>query len=134
MNVRKGDAGPQFRFGPLRREDIVRYAGATYDFVSLHHDEGHARSAGYPTVFAHGMLSAGLLASFVTRWFGADSVRAYNVRLREQVWPGDVLTAEGRVTGVETTAAGERRARLELRLLRQTGEAAVTGTATVVVR
>lgn len=123
---------PAFAFGPLTRVDIVRYAGATYDFVPLHHDEEHARAAGYPTVFAHGMLSAGLLASFVTRWAGPDSVRRYAVRMREPVWPGDVLEARGRVVGVREVG-GEPLAELDVELRRRAGGAAITGRASVVV-
>ena len=62
---------PAFQVGPLTRTDIVRYAGASGDFNPIHHDEAFALSAGMPGVMAHGMLSAGILASFVTRWFGA---------------------------------------------------------------
>jgi len=130
--VREGDAGPARRFGPLTRTDFVRYAGASGDLNPIHHDEGFAQSAGLPSVMAHGMLSAGLLASFVTSWFGAGSVRRYKVRFRERVWPGDVLTAEGKVLRVFETN-GERRAELDLTLTRQTGEPVVTGIAEVVI-
>lgn len=121
---------PAFQYGPLTVTDLVRYAGASGDFNPLHHDEAYARSAGLPGVMAHGMLSAGLLAAFVTRWFGAGSVRRYKVRFREKVFPGDTLTAEGRVTG-ETTQQGERRLALELTLKRQDGAVVVSGTAEV---
>jgi acyl dehydratase len=128
-----GDTGPAFTFGPLTRTDIVRYAGASNDFNPIHHDDAFARSAGQPSVFAHGMLSAGLLASFLTRWFGPDSVRRFQVRFRERVWPGDVLAAEGRVLRVHEHGGGYY-AELEVTLRRQSGEAVVTGTATVAVR
>jgi acyl dehydratase len=130
MSVTAGDTGPALAVGPITRTDIVRYAGASGDFNPVHHDEPFARSAGLPSVMAHGMLSAGILASFVTRWFGAGSVRRYKVRFRERVWPGDVLTAEGRVTRV-FGSSGERRAELELTLRRQDGQPVVTGAAEV---
>ena len=122
---------PAFSHGPLSVTDLVRYAGASGDLNPLHHDEAYARAAGLPGVMAHGMLSAGLLASFVTRWFGAGSVRRYKVRFREQVFPGDSLTAEGRVTG-ESGSGTERRLTLELALKRQDGAVVVSGTAEVV--
>ncbi|MFO1056632.1 MAG: MaoC/PaaZ C-terminal domain-containing protein [Dongiaceae bacterium] len=125
-----GDAGPAFEVGPLTRTDLVRYAGASGDFNPIHHDEGFARSAGLPSVMAHGMLSAGLLGSFVTRWFGPGSVRRFKVRFRERVWPGDVLRAEGKVTALGDGPDG-RRATLELALRRADGTAVVTGTAEV---
>jgi acyl dehydratase len=130
MSVAAGDAGPAFAVGPITRTDIVRYAGASGDFNPIHHDEPFAQSAGLPSVMAHGMLSAGLLASFVTRWFGAGSVRRYKVRFRERVWPGDVLTAEGRVSRIFDSGS-ERRVELELALWRQDGQPVVTGTAEV---
>ncbi len=123
---------PAFVCGPLTITDLVRYAGASGDFNPLHHDEAYAREAGLPGVMAHGMLSAGLLASFVTRWFGAGAVRRYRVRFRERVFPGDVLTAEGAVVG-EAAAEGGRLLTLELALRRQDGTAVVTGSAEVAV-
>jgi acyl dehydratase len=119
---------PAYSYGPLTLTDFVRYAGAAGDFNRLHHDDAYARSAGLPGVMAHGMLSAGLLASFVTRWFGPGSVRRFKVRFREKVFPGDTLTAEGKVAG--TVDGGYA---LELALKRDDGTAVVVGTAEVVI-
>lgn len=131
--LREGDTGPVFSVGPITRTDIVRYAGASGDFNPIHHDEPFAKSAGLPSVMAHGMLSAGILASFVTRWFGAGSVRRFKVRFRERVWPGDVLSGEGRVLRVHA-ADGEPRAELEIALRRQDGAVVVSGSAEVACR
>ncbi len=134
MSLRVGDAGPEFVFGPVSREDIVRYSGATYDFVPFHHDEGYAQAHGYPSVFAHGPFAFGLLGSFLTRWFGPGSVREYGVRFCEQVWPGDVLRAVGRIFELlAPDETGERRARVEVTLVNQHGQPAVRGSAVVVV-
>lgn len=130
--VQVGDTGPDFAIGPLTRTDLVRYAGASGDFNPIHHDELFAQSAGLPSVMAHGMLSAGVLASFVTRWFGAESVRRYKVRFRERVWPGDVLRATGRVVELLDGADGSR-ARIELSLNRADGKPVITGSAEVVL-
>jgi len=129
-DLREGVAGPAFRVGPITRTDIVRYAGASGDFNPIHHDEPFAQSAGLPMVMAHGMLSAGILASYVTHWFGAGSVRRYKVRFRERVWPGDVLSAEGKVERVRATE-GAQQAELELLLKRQDGVVVVSGSAEV---
>jgi 3-hydroxybutyryl-CoA dehydratase len=129
-----GDTGPAFRHGPVTRTDFVRYAGASGDFNPLHHDDDYARASGLPSVMAHGMFSAGVLASFVTRWFGPGSMRRFKVRFRERVFPGDVLSAEGRIERIHVTPEGERRADLELRLLRQDGTAVIHGNAEVVVQ
>ena len=75
--------------GPVTRTDLVRYAGASGDFNPLHHDPDFARAAGLPDVMAHGMYSAGLVASQVLRRFGA--MTRYAVRFRAPVWVGDRL-------------------------------------------
>jgi acyl dehydratase len=126
--VATGDAGPPFEVGPITRTDLVRYAGAAGDFNPLHHDDDYARSLGNPSVFAHGMFSGGLLASFVVRWFGPRSVRRIAIRFREPVWPGDVLKASGEVIGVAGEGAA-RHAKLEIRLTRQSGDVVVSGEA-----
>ena len=128
-----GATGPEVTYGPLSRTDIVRYAGASNDFNPMHHDDEFAHAAGQPSVIAHGMLSAGPLASFLTAWFGPDSVVRYRVRFRERVFPGDTLTARGQVTRINQQPEGGMRAEIALTLVRQTGAAAVTGTATVAV-
>lgn len=117
-------------YGPLTRTDFVRYQGASGDFNPIHHDEGFATSAGFPTVFSVGMLQAGILAAFATDWLGATNVRRFGVQFREQVWPDDVLTCSAKVIGRDESA---RTVDLELLCSRQTGGAAIKGTATFAV-
>jgi acyl dehydratase len=82
---------PPVTFGPVTRTDLVRYAGASGDFNPLHHDPDFARAAGLPDVMAHGMYSAGLVASQVERWLGAGAMARFLVRFRAPVWVGDAL-------------------------------------------
>jgi acyl dehydratase len=125
-----GDDLPERVFGPLSRTDFVRYQGASGDFNPIHHDEEFAQKAGFPTVFSVGMLQAGYLAAYVTELFGADAVRRFQVRFREQVWPGDVLTCRGRVSGVRRDeATGEDLIDLDLSVLTQNGAPAIEGAA-----
>jgi acyl dehydratase len=123
-------AGPVQTVGPITRTDIVRYAGAGGDFNPIHHDEEFARAAGMPSVFSHGLLSAGLLGQYLARWVGVAAVRSYGVRFTGQVWPGDTLTLRGRVTGIDEID-GERVAALQLTAERQTGDVVIKGTASV---
>lgn len=124
---------PALRYGPLSITDIVRYAGASGDFNPLHHDPEFAKAAGLPSVMAHGMLSAGLLGSFVSAWFGPGTVRRFKVRFTDRVWPGDVLVPAGRVVRTFTTSDGRSRTELSLELVREGGSAVVTGTAEVTI-
>lgn len=119
-------------FGPLTRTDFVRYQGASGDFNPIHHDEGYAQSAGFPTVFSVGMLQAGLLATYCTDLYGPDNVRRFAFQFREQVWPDDVLTCAGTVVRTYEQD-GEQRVDLDLTVTRQTGGVAVRGEATFAV-
>lgn len=114
-------------FSPLTRTDFVRYAGASGDFNPLHHDHAFATSAGLHDVMGHGMLSAGLVGSAVTTWFGAGSIRSLAVRFRSPVWPGDRLTA---TCTFRDGGAGET-AEVELSLARAPDDVVVSGVATV---
>jgi acyl dehydratase len=115
-------------FPPLTRTDFVKYQGASGDFHPLHHDEPFAQATGFPTVFSVGMLQAGMLATYVTDWLGAEEIRRFKVRFVEQVWPGDELTCTARITDITETADG-RQVSVALTCTRQTGAVALTGSA-----
>ena len=122
-----GAAIPPFVVENLTRTDLVRYAGASGDFNPIHHDETFARAAGNPTVFGHGMLTAGLVAKCITDFVGAGNLRRYKVRFATRVWPGDTITCGGRVTR-RYEEAGEARIDGEVTATTQRGETAVSGT------
>jgi acyl dehydratase len=123
----EGAAIPPFVVEDLTRTDLVRYAGASGDFNPIHHDENFARAAGNPTVFGHGMLTAGLVARCITDFVGAGNLRRYKVRFATRVWPGDTITCAGRVTR-RYDEGGEARIDGEVTATTQRGETAVTGT------
>lgn len=123
-------AGPEpFVDSPLNRTDFVRYQGASGDLNPIHHDEEFARSAGFPTVFAVGMLQAGILGTYVTDWLGAANLRRFSVQFREQAWPGDVLTYSATVSALREKA-GRHVVDLDLLVTRQTGGVHLRGEAT----
>jgi acyl dehydratase len=86
--------------GPITLEDLKRYAAASGDPNPMHTDEEFARNAGYPGVFAHGMLSMGYLGEFLVQAGGVGSIRRFRARFAKLTWPGDVVTCRGRVTAV----------------------------------
>ena len=109
----------------LTRTRIVQYAGASGDYNPLHTDERFAREvAGYPGVFAHGMLTMGLTARAVTDWVGEERLIRLGVRFTAQVWPGDTLTA---VVSVESVDDGE--AVLAMTTTNQDGAVVLSGSA-----
>ena len=97
-DVKEGDAIPAVVVENLTRTDLVKYAGASGDFNPIHHDEGFSQSAGNPTVFGHGMLTAGFVGRCVTDFVGAANLRRYKVRFATRVWPGDTITCQGKIT------------------------------------
>lgn len=123
-----GDTAPPLVIENLSRTHFVRYAGASGDFNPMHHDDTIATQVGNPSVFGHGMLTAGLMARVVTDWLGAESLRRFAVRFAKQVWPGETLTFTATVSAVHDGAAD-----LELEAANADGEVKLTGTATAAV-
>ncbi len=85
----------RLNFSPITREQITKYSEPSGDFNRIHLDENFAKSAGLPSVIAHGMLSMGLAATALARW-GVDrrKVKSFQARFKEKVFPGDRLAAE----------------------------------------
>jgi acyl dehydratase len=128
-DVKEGDAIPAVVVERLSRTDLVKYAGASGDFNPIHHDEEFARSAGNPTVFGHGMLTAGFVARCITDFVGVENLRRYKVRFATRVWPGDTITCQGKITR-RYEDGGEARIDGEVAATTQKGEVAVAGSFT----
>jgi acyl dehydratase len=118
-------------FPALTRTMFVKYAGASGDFNPMHHDDTIATQVGNPSVFGHGMLTMGLAARVVKDWFGPEALRRFQVRFSKQVWPGDVLTCTAKVTGKREEGSAKL-VDLELAVVNQNGDKAITGAATAV--
>lgn len=85
----------------LTRTQIVQYAGVSGDYNPLHTDEIYATAAaGYPSVFAHGMLTMGMTGRLLTDVVGDGRLASFSGRFTAQVWPGDTLKASATVAGL----------------------------------
>jgi acyl dehydratase len=128
-DVEVGDSAPVLNH-TLTRADLIEYAGASGDFNPMHTDEVAAKEAGMPSVFGHGMFSAGLLATALTNWAGVGSVVRYKVRFVKQTWPGEEF-----LTRITVTAKRHEKGRglvdVECSLANKDGEVKVSGEATV---
>lgn len=125
-DVKEGDELPPFTVENLTRGDFVKYAGASGDFTPLHYDQTFVESAGIPTVFAMGMLNAGILSRLVADYAGIENLRKYKVRFATRVWPGDSVTCRGKVTK-KLLENGERIIEGDVQALNQKGEVAIQG-------
>ncbi len=128
--MKVGDKLPLVTKGPIERLQLVKYAGASGDWNRIHFEEGFAVAAGYPSVFAHGMLSMAFLGEVVAKWVGPHRVRKIGCRFKAITWPGDVVTCHGEITALREEN-GLKLADVKLWAETQKGTVTVEGSATV---
>lgn len=103
--LESGMALPQIQLPPVKRRDIIRYAGASGDFNPIHLEDVEAQKLGYPTVIAHGMLTAALQGRVAETWVGSHyRLTDYNLKMTGPVFPEDVLSFNGCVTEADEAA------------------------------
>jgi acyl dehydratase len=115
LELAVGDAAAEESFS-LTRDSLVRYAGASGDFNTIHYRDDIAESVGLPGVLAHGMLTMGLAIQPVVAWLGdAGKIVDYGVRFtRPVVVPANgeaVLLVIAKVAALEEET---RRVRIDL--------------------
>ena len=73
-----GDSYQEEICNNLSRTQIVMYAGTSGDYNPLHSDEIFTTEiAGYPSVFAHGMLTMGMTGKMLTNYVGDGQLTYY---------------------------------------------------------
>lgn len=107
-----GDVVAQSDFA-LTRDSLVRYAGASGDFNSIHYRDDVAVSVGLPGVLAHGMLTMGLAVQPVVDWAGDPGrIVDYQVRFTRPVLvdaeTGAVVSVTAKVGQVDAEAQTAR--------------------------
>lgn len=100
-DLKVGDTHKEQIVDNLSRTQLVQYAGASGDYNPVHSDATFATEiAGYPGVFAHGMLTMGMTGRMLTNYVGDGQLTKYGVRFKSQVWPGDTLEATATVEAI----------------------------------
>jgi acyl dehydratase len=117
----------------LRREDLVRYAGASGDFNPIHWSDRMAAALGLPGVIAHGMLTMATAARVVTDWLDnpADLVE-YGVRFTKPVVVPDDDKGATVTFSAKVDKVAEGLAEIDITAI--AGEEKVLGRARAVVR
>jgi acyl dehydratase len=127
--LKVGDTHSEQVVDNLTRTQIVQYAGASGDYNPIHTDEVYTtKVAGYPSVFAHGMLTMGLTGKMLTNYVGDGRLSTFGVRFTKQVWPGDSLTATATVEAIREED-GKHFVDLRLSTMNQNGEEVLSGSA-----
>ena len=99
----------------VTRADLIRYAGASGDFNTIHWSDRIAKSVGLPGVIAHGMYTMALAGRAVAVWAGApDAVVEYGVRFTRPVPVPDTDEGTEVVSGVVKEVTGDGLTKIEL--------------------
>ena len=132
-DLKTGNEHSEVVIDNLSRTQLVMYSGASGDYNPLHTDDVYTKEvAGYPGVFAHGMLTMGLTGKMLTNYVGDGRLTKFGVRFTNQVWPGDTLTSTATVTEVRVED-GQALVDLEVKTTNQDGTTVVSGYATAKV-
>jgi acyl dehydratase len=131
--VKVGDTYEEEVCRNLSRTQIVQYAGTSGDYNPLHTDEIFTTQiAGYPSVFAHGMLSMGMTGRMLTNYVGDGRLKSYGVRFTAQVFPGATLTAKATITNIREEN-GEHIADIEISTTDEAGTQVIKGQASALL-
>lgn len=95
--ARVGDVLPELEYGPITRMMLALYAAASGDHNPVHVDSDAAHAAGLQDVFAHGMLSFGVLSRAVTAWAGIERVRRVRCRFSAITQVHDTITVRATI-------------------------------------
>jgi acyl dehydratase len=129
-SLKIGDVYEELLVEDLKRTQIVQYAGASGDYNPLHTDEIFAtKVAGFPSVFAHGMLTMGMTGRMLTNHVGDGRLTHFGVRFTKQVFPGDTLKAKATVSEIHEKD-GQPLVNFAVETTNQNGEVVVSGWAT----
>src|SRR6185369_2342702 len=128
--LKVGDTHEEQIVNNLTRTRLVQYAGASGDYNPIHTDELFTtKVGGYPSVFAHGMLSMGMTGRMLTNYVGDGRLTKFGVRFTSQVWPGDTLDATATVEAIRKEG-GKSFVDLTVSTVNQNGVEVIKGNAT----
>lgn len=84
----------------VNRALLVEYANASGDQNPIHQNEEFAKSVGLPDVIAHGMLTMGLAAKYLSEIKGSQAVKEFSAKFIKPVVVPKEQNVELVVSGV----------------------------------
>ena len=104
-----GDRVVHKQFPPITRHQLALYCGASGDHNPIYVDIDFAKTAGYPDVFAHGMLVMAYLGQALTDAMPPPRMRTLSTRFVAITQLGARLTCEGTSPNWSNTRASAAR-------------------------
>jgi acyl dehydratase len=117
-------------FPRITRTTLALYAGASGDHNPMHIDIDFAKKAGFPDVFAQGMLLMAMLGQALTDAVRPDRLRSFSTRFVAITELGAKIRCEGTIAEL-FESDGEKRARLTLTAKDETGDVKLSGEAVI---
>jgi acyl dehydratase len=114
----------------VTRHALAMYAGASGDDNPIHLDIDHARAAGFPDVFAHGMLIMGYMGRTLRAVAATRTLLSFSTRFSAITWVGNEITCTATLASRQDTDKGPV-ATIALVAADQHGEVKLKGEATV---
>jgi acyl dehydratase len=112
--IEAGSKIPQRVFW-VDRALLKRYADASGDQNPIHQDQAFAVNVGLPNVIAHGMLTMGLVATYISDWAGgAANVKEYGARFTKPVIVPEGQNVDLTVDGTVAELLADGAIRIEL--------------------
>lgn len=133
MTYKEGDDLPAVEKA-VTQERVERYARASGDFNPVHVDREFAASSQFGGTIAHGMMIAASISEMMTMAFEEHWLRGgqLKIRFRAPVFPGETVTAHGRVKTVQDVD-GALKVVCSVGVRKDSGESAITGDATLIL-
>ena len=119
-------------FPPITRHTLALYCGASGDLNPIHVDSDFATSAGFPDVFAHGMLVMAYAGQALTDAVPPHLIRHFSSRFTAITEVGSCLTCEGHVIDL-FEQSGDSLMKLALRMIDQREDIKLVGEAVVLI-
>lgn len=121
---------PLLELPAVDRTTLALFGCASGDLNPVHLDLDFARKAGFPDVFAQGMLSMAWLGRLLTGIAPQDRLRKFDVRFQGITHLGNQITCSGKVVEI-VEYGGERCARIEVKSVDQFGQTKIVGEALI---
>ncbi|MFC2033566.1 MaoC family dehydratase [Chloroflexota bacterium] len=133
-DLKEGFSLPELR-KHISQDKINSYAEVSKDFNPIHIDEEFARNTPLGGTIAHGMMILAYISQMMTGSFGQDwlSDGNLNIRFKASARPGDTIIVSGKIRHIKKSD-DQTMIACEILCRNRTGEAVITGEATVRVK